>query len=190
MITSKRSSGNALQTRLASDGRTKVPPHEGGCQFREPEVQKFGPGFREHHIRRLQIAMRDAEAVRFVQRVGDLHRVLKRPVDREWTLLQVTRQRLTVEILHHEEIDAILLADIVESTNVRMVQRGDRPRLALEALAQIRVGGHVRRQDFDCDNSLEARITRPVDLSHPPGPNEPEDFVSAETNAGRERHGF
>ena len=105
-------------------------------------------------------------AVRFVQRVGDLHRVLKRPVDREWTLLQVTRQRLTLEILHHEEIDTILLADIVERANVRMIQRANGPRLTLKALAQIRVGRQVRRQDFDCDGPIKPCVSGLIDFPH------------------------
>ena len=45
---------------------------------------------------------------------------------------QPIRQRLAVEALHDEKVDAVLVADVVEGADVRMIQRGDRLRFALE----------------------------------------------------------
>ncbi len=57
----------------------------------------------------------------------------------EWqcALLQPLRQRLAVEILHDQEVDPVLGADVVERADMRMVQGGDRSGLALKPLLQI-----------------------------------------------------
>ena len=49
------------------------------------------------------------------------------------------------------------------------LKRGDRARLAVEALAQRRVGGELRGQDLDRDRAIEPRVARLVDLAHAAG---------------------
>ena len=44
-------------------------------------------------------------------------------------------QRLALEQLHDEKVGRAVAADVVERADVRMVERGDGPRLALEARA-------------------------------------------------------
>ena len=51
-------------------------------------------------------------------------------------------------------------ADIVQSTDVRVVQSGNSPRLALEASAEFLSG------DLDRDGAAEAGVGTPEDLSH------------------------
>ena len=60
-------------------------------------------------------------------------------------------------------------------------------RLALEALAQLLVGGQVLRQDLDGDGPLEARVPRPVDLAHPARAERREDLVGTEPGTCRQR---
>ena len=48
-------------------------------------------------------------------------------------------QRLAFQVLHHQEVDAVLVADVVQRADVRMVQRGDGLRFALEALLHLGV---------------------------------------------------
>ena len=62
-------------------------------------------------------------------------------------------------------------------------------RLALEALAELRVDGEMRRQHLDRDRALEPRVARPVDLAHPARADRRDDLVGAEPSAGTERHG-
>ena len=85
--------------------------------------------------------MDDARAVRFVERRRDLDRRPERLVDRQRALRQPIRQRLAFEILHDEERGAILFADVVQRADVRMIELRDRAGLAIEALAELRVGG-------------------------------------------------
>src|SRR6266852_2667479 len=60
---------------------------------------------------------------------------------RQRTLRQPVRQRLAVEQLHDEERRAVVLADVVQRTDVRVGQLRDRARFAIEALAELRVRG-------------------------------------------------
>ena len=51
----------------------------------------------------------------------------------------------------------------------RMVESGDRLRLAIEALLHVRVAGEVRRQDLDRHRAVQARVGGLVDLAHAAG---------------------
>ena len=93
-------------------------------------------------------------------------------------------QRLPFEILEHEEVDAVLMPDVVQRADVRMIERRDRARLALEALAQLRIRRERRRQDLDRHRAIEPRIARPIDLAHATRADERDDFIGAEVHAG------
>ena len=101
--------------------------------------------------------------------MGDLDAEAHDLIERERALLQAIRERLALQVLHHQEVDAVLAADVVEDADVRMAQRRDRAGLALEALASL-LRRRVRGQDLDGDDSLEARVAGPVDLAHSPRP--------------------
>jgi hypothetical protein len=62
-----------------------------------------------------------------------------------------------------------------------MVQRGGRAGFLLEAAEAIGVGSERRGQDLDGDVAPEARVSRPIDLTHTPRANGGEDLVGAET---------
>src|SRR5262249_2178441 len=64
--------------------------------------------------------------------------------------------RRAFDILH----DEIVLADIMQRADVRMIQARDGLRLALEALAEWPC------DDLDRDGSVEPRIGGPVDSAH------------------------
>ena len=69
-----------------------------------------------------------------------------------------------------------------------MIQAGDGAGLALQALPQVRTIGQLRRQDLDCDDPVEPRIPRAVDLPHSAGADGREDLVRPEFVTGRQRH--
>ena len=82
------------------------------------------------------------------------------------------------------------MTDVIDGEDVGVVQRGGRPRLLLEAPQPVGVGTQPGRQDFDRDVATEPRVARPIDLPHPARANERDDLVGAESNAGREGHGY
>ncbi len=67
-------------------------------------------------------------------------------------------------------------------------ERGDRARLALEAHAPVFVLGQLRRQDFDRDCAIEARVAGAIDLSHAAGADRRDDFVGTEPRSAGESH--
>jgi hypothetical protein len=69
-----------------------------------------------------------------------------------------------------------------------MVQRGDRPSLALEACLRIEIVSAVSRQDLDRDRAVEACVAGFVDLGHPACAERAQDFIRTEPRAGIEGH--
>src|SRR6185436_11095339 len=110
---------------------------DGRAASREAEVEELGAGAREHHVPRLEIAMHDARPVRAIEGVGDLDAEAEYVVDRERPALDAIRERLALDQLH-DEVEIVPFApDIVDDADVRMIERGDEPRLALETRADL-----------------------------------------------------
>src|SRR6202040_1649947 len=63
-----------------------------------------------------------------------------------------------------------------------------RLRLALEALAQVLVGRQVLGQDLDGDRTLQPRVQRLVDLSHPARADRGKNLVRTEPRTCRQCH--
>src|SRR5262249_12344241 len=78
--------------------------------------------------------------------------------------------------------------DVEEGADVRMVERRDDARLALEPLADLGVLGEVRGDQLHRDVTPEARVLRAVDLAHPAGAERGADLVGSELRAGSEAH--
>jgi hypothetical protein len=80
----------------------------------------------------------------------------------------------------------LLAPDVVEGADVRVVERGDGLRLALDACPQLLVARQLGGQQLDRHRSVEPRVTRAVDLAHASGPDRGEDLVGPETGGGGE----
>ncbi len=106
-------------------------------QLREPEVEELHARRREHDVARFDIPVHDAMPVGERDCVGERGRVPQRVGHRQRALQQPIGQRFALEILHDEELHVFLEPHVVERADVRMVQRGDRAHLALEALAAL-----------------------------------------------------
>ena len=67
-------------------------------------------------------------------------------------------QRLAVDELEDQEADAVSLLEPVDGADVRMIQRGEHPRFALEAREAIGIAREHTRQDLDRDVASELRV--------------------------------
>src|SRR5216684_3604318 len=67
---------------------------------------------------------------------------------RERCLLEPMGQRFAFQVLHDEIVDTVLVADVVESADVRMTEARNGPGLALEALARLRIAGKMFGKNF------------------------------------------
>jgi hypothetical protein len=92
-----------------------------------------------------------------------------------------------IDQLHHEVIGITRAADVVQHADVRMVERRDGPRLALEPRADFRAGREMLRQHLDGNVAPEPRIAGAIHLAHPAGAERRHDFVGAEAGSGGKR---
>jgi len=92
-------------------------------------------------------------------------------------------------VLHHEEVDAVLVTHVVEGADVRVVQARHRAGFLLEALAELGVLGKMLGEDFDGHGAIEAGVVRSIDLTHAAGTDGGRDLVGAKLGSGVERHG-
>jgi hypothetical protein len=169
----------------------------GQAEVEQPGIRRSRPGYatlaHEEDVAGLEIAVHDAGAVRGVERARDLRGDGEHLVDAHRQLARAARahdargERLALEELHDEERPALLLANVVERTDVRVFQLREHARLALEALAQSGIGD-VRGQDLDGDGSIQARVPRLVDLTHAAGAGERLDFVGPDARAAGQGH--
>ena len=103
-------------------------------------------------------------------------------------------ERFAIDVLQHKEAGAwsrrriVQWDDVVDLTDVRMIQRGNRTCLPLEAPNAIRVGRQVIRQHFDRDVTTEACVARAKDLTHATGPDGAHDFVRTQAAASSNGH--
>jgi hypothetical protein len=111
--------------------------------------------------------MHDPGAMRLVESVRDDDPDLQRLLERQRPLRarEPRRQRLAVEILHHEIVGVAVSADVVHHADVRMRERGDGAGLALEAGAALGIRGDGGPENFQRDGAIEPRVARLVDLS-------------------------
>ena len=159
------------------------------CQLRQPEVEQFRPGLRQHHVAGLQVAVDDPLSVRGRERVGDLRRHGERLVRRKAALLQPLSERLPRQMLHYEVGGFAMLTDVVECANVWVVQAGDGPGLAFEPGTAVGVAADLSRKYFDGDRAIEAGVAGLVDLAHAPGADSRLDLVGSEARSSDEAHG-
>ena len=81
----------------------------------------------------------------------------------------------------HDEVELpVLLARAVDRHDVGMIDRRRHPRLALEALAEVRVGGAVGGDQLERDRTPEIELDGAVDDAHAAAPRDGLDPVSTE----------
>src|SRR5262245_45417175 len=102
--------------------------------------------------------MDDARAMRAFERIRHLDRVGERFVEPERRLpLEPCGQRNALDQLHDEVVEALMMTDVVDSTNVGMIEGRNRAGFALEARSKLRISRTRLRQDLDGHPSAEAR---------------------------------
>ncbi len=99
---------------------------------RQAEVEQLHAVARQEDVGGLQVAVNQAALVDRPQRLDDHQRDATGLVKGQRTTREAIGQRLAVEQLHHEEVHAVLMPDVVDGADVRVVQRGDGARFALE----------------------------------------------------------
>ena len=113
---------------------------------------------RARYVLGLDVAMEDAGLVRGRHRRGDLR------ADRASSVRLVRGrplvQRLAGEVLHRDEVLALVLADLVDRDDAGMAQRREHLRLVAQPSQRLLV------EQLDCDVALERRVVCEIDVAH------------------------
>ena len=159
-------------------------------QLRQAEVEDLHAAVvGDEEVLGLQVPVDDPLLVRGGEAVDDLERVVDRAARRDPAAREHRAKRLPFEQLLDDIGRAVVArADVVDGGDVGVVQDPGRAGLLLEAAQAVGVGGEGGRQDLDRHLAAEARVSRAVDLSHPPRSDRREDLVGPESGAGLQRH--
>ena len=131
----------------------------GGAQLGDAEIEHFQrPAPRDEEIGRLDVAVHDTLRVCGVEGIGHLHAQFQHLVGRQRPLRDALLQRLAIEQFHHHELLALMIADVVERADVRVVQARDHPCFAQEALHDLAIGLGLVGQELDRHLAAEAGV--------------------------------
>ena len=149
---------------------------------RDAEVHHDRTPLAVHHdVRRLDVAMHHALAVRVVERAGNLrenrlrHRNRKRLVLREQVI-----ERAAVDVLHHEVQEAVLLLHRMDVDDVRMVELRRGARLGEEPVPHALTVREPRQHNLDGHAAVELQVLREKDGGHSAASELSPDLVLAE----------
>ncbi len=136
-------------------------------ELRQAEVEHFHLAARvDDDVGALDVAMNDAAAVCLDQRVPDLPRDVHRVADRQRPAGGARREHVAFDVLHDEEVGALVFADVVDRGDVRRAQRRGRPGFGEKARPPLGVGPLRRGQELERDVTAKARVFGTVDLAH------------------------
>jgi hypothetical protein len=149
---------------------------------RQAEVEHFYPILgTEHDVRALEVAVDDTTAVRVNERRRDLHADCDHVVRRKRPRGHPIRQRLTLDVLHHDVRVRPRLSNLVDRADTWMVQRGGGACLAEQLAGAALIAG--RADELQCYGSIEARVAGEIDNPHSAAANLPDDVVVADRAA-------
>jgi hypothetical protein len=127
--------------------------------------------FGDENVGRLDVPVHDPRAVRHLERVRDLHAELDHPLRRERLACDSFLERPTLHQLHDDERRAILLAEVVDGANVRVVERRGGARLAHEAIERLPVVRQLHWEELHRVVAAEPGVLGLVDDALPPPPS-------------------
>ena len=119
--------------------------------------------------------------------MGNLYAEVDGLPDRQRPVGQHRSHSTSVEEFHDGVHSLAIPLEVVNSQDVRMRNRRDRPDLALEAGDRVLAGGHVRQQHLDGDLAVEPRVAGAVNDTHAARADHIEDLVGSDqlTNPGQ-----
>ena len=87
-------------------------------------------------------------------------------IQRPAAAVQPVRQRATLDVLHDDVRSVVVLADVEDLDDVRVIQPSSQPSLAREALPHLVVTGEVVGQELDRDLAVELQVAGAIDGGH------------------------
>src|ERR1700694_2909277 len=91
-------------------------------------------------------------------------------------------------MLHDQEVDPCMVADVVEHADMRMIQAGNGPRFTLEALPGLGIVRDAGGKNLDGHRAVESRVLCTVHLAHATRTDGSEDLIGPQASSSRKRH--
>src|SRR6476661_2417186 len=125
--------------------------------------------------------------MRHVQRIGYLNPKRQDFFERQRLSANMISQSLAIDELHGDE-RPIVVADVIDRTNARMIQRRRRMRLAPETLERLGIPGYIFGKELQSDRSIESGVIGLIDDPHASSPKFLGDAVVRDGLADGWRH--
>ena len=109
-------------------------------------------------VARLEVAVDDAVGVGRAERVGERHGEVEQRADRQAGLGDHRVERAAADELHHQQPPAVGVLDAVQADDVRVVERGEGARLALQPRQRLGGGGDAVGEELHRDVAAELRV--------------------------------
>jgi len=136
----------------------------------QAEVQNLDATIRRnHHVGGFQVAMHDPLVVRRRERVGQRTGNFDDLLDGKAALRDQAVERLPLDQLHGEKVDAVGFLDREDSDDVRVIEGGDGASFTLEARQALGIVRHLGGQHFECHVATELGVSGAVYLAHAAG---------------------
>jgi hypothetical protein len=134
-------------------------------------------------VRGSGLGVGDAFLVRRFERLGDLPRDRQRLVEWNRPARDAVSERLALDEFEYERVRLTAVLEPINRTNVRMIERGQHLRLALETCEAVGVERERVGDDLQRDVAIQLGIAGAIDLAHAAGAELADDFVRADTRA-------
>ncbi len=132
--------------------------------------------------------MDDALRMRCFESLDNLSRNRQRIVQRQRALGDAIGERWSLHEFEHERSDSIRLLEAENRPDIRMVQRRQQLRFALESSEAIGIVRENVRKNLECDVAIQIGIEGAIYLAHAARADELADFVDTEPDAARKGH--
>src|ERR1700722_6233417 len=129
------------------------------------------------NICRLDVTVHNSLGVRSSQGVRDLYGNLQEVIKFHGFAMDSLLKPLTFQLLHDDEGLAVVVLDVVNSTNARMVKLRGRSRFAGKSLEGAWIFGQVFGNKLQSDMPAQAEIFRFVNNSHSPSAELRQDVI-------------
>jgi len=117
-------------------------------------------------VGRLDVAVHDSGGMCSIERIGDLDPQPQNLVHFHRARADPVFQGHPFEKLHGDEGMAILIADIVDGTDVGMIESGGGLGLTSKSRQRLRIPGDFVRQELERDETVQSRVFGFVDHAH------------------------
>ena len=117
-------------------------------------------------IRRFNVAMHNASRMSFVEGIGNLDRPLKDLLDGGRLGLQNMPESFPLEQFHGNEGLAFMLANLVDSADIRVIQRRRSTGFPLKAIERLLVFQRIWREKLQGDEATEGCVLGLVNDTH------------------------